>query len=117
MDNGRDVFVRTLYGAQISLLVGIPATTAAMIIGTLIGMISGFLAGRIDRIISQAIDVAMSFPFVVTALSLLSLNRGEQGMPLISPLVVCFDDCAIFLDLFCPPDAWHGARTALKPDD
>jgi peptide/nickel transport system permease protein len=86
--NGRDVFVRTLYGAQISLLVGIPATTAAMIIGTLIGMISGFLAGRVDRIVSQAIDVAMSFPFVVTALSLLSLNRGEQGMPLISPVVV-----------------------------
>jgi peptide/nickel transport system permease protein len=72
--NGRDVFVRTLYGAQISLLVGIPATTAAMIIGTLIGMISGFLAGRVDRIVSQAIDVAMSFPFVVTALSLLSLS-------------------------------------------
>lgn len=94
--NGRDVFVRTLYGAQISLLVGIPATTAAMIIGTLIGMISGFLAGRVDRIVSQAIDVAMSFPFVVTALSLLSLNRGEQGMPLISPVVVVILVIALF---------------------
>ncbi|MDM9620445.1 ABC transporter permease [Rhizobium sp. S96] len=86
--NGRDVFVRTLYGAQVSLLVGIPATTAAMIIGTIIGTISGFFAGRVDRIVSQAIDVAMSFPFVVTALSLLSLNRGDQGLPLISPILV-----------------------------
>lgn len=86
--NGRDVFVRTLYGAQVSLLVGIPATTAAMIIGTIIGTISGFFAGRVDRIVSQAIDVAMSFPFVVTALSLLSLNRGDQGLPLISPVLV-----------------------------
>ncbi|OCJ09069.1 peptide ABC transporter permease [Rhizobium sp. AC44/96] len=86
--NGRDVFIRTLYGAQVSLLVGVPATTAAMIIGTIIGTISGFFAGRVDRIVSQAIDVAMSFPFVVTALSLLSLNRGDQGLPLISPVLV-----------------------------
>ncbi len=94
--NGRDVLVRTLYGAQISLLVGIPATTVAMIIGTLIGMVSGFLAGRVDRVISQAIDVAMSFPFVVTALSLLSLNRGDQGMPLISPILVIILVIALF---------------------
>ncbi len=94
--NGRDVLVRTLYGARISLLVGIPATTAAMIIGTLIGMVSGFIAGRVDRVISQAIDVAMSFPFVVTALSLLSLNRGEQGMPLISPILVIILVIALF---------------------
>jgi ABC-type dipeptide/oligopeptide/nickel transport system permease subunit len=94
--NGRDVFVRTLYGAQISLLVGIPATTAAMIIGTLIGTISGFIAGRVDRIVSQAIDVAMSFPFVVTALSLLSLNRGDQGLPLISPVLVVILVIALF---------------------
>lgn len=94
--NGRDVFVRTLYGAQISLLVGIPATTAAMIIGTMIGMVSGFIAGRVDRVISQAIDVAMSFPFVVTALSLLSLNRGDQGMPLISPVVIVILVIALF---------------------
>lgn len=94
--NGRDVFVRTLYGAQISLLVGIPATTAAMIVGTLIGMVSGFIAGRVDRVISQTIDVAMSFPFVVTALSLLSLNRGDQGMPLISPVVVVILVIALF---------------------
>lgn len=94
--NGRDVFVRTLYGAQISLLVGIPATTAAMIIGTLIGMVSGFIAGRVDRVISQVIDVAMSFPFVVTALSLLSLNRGDQGMPLISPVLVVILVIALF---------------------
>ncbi len=94
--NARDVFVRTLYGAQISLLVGIPATTAAMVIGTLIGMVSGFLAGRVDRVISQAIDVAMSFPFVVTALSLLSLNRGDAGMPLISPTLVVVLVIALF---------------------
>ncbi|WP_286182298.1 ABC transporter permease [Rhizobium sp. ICMP 5592] len=86
--NGRDVLVRTLYGAQVSLIVGIPATTIAMIIGTAIGLVSGFFAGRTDRVISQGIDVALSFPFVVTALSLLSLNRGGTGQPIIPPVVV-----------------------------
>ncbi|PYE94904.1 peptide/nickel transport system permease protein [Rhizobium sp. PP-F2F-G38] len=86
--NGRDVLVRTLYGAQVSLLVGIPATTIAMLIGTLVGTVSGFFAGRIDRVVSQGIDVALSFPFVVTALSLLSLNRGGTGQPVIPPLLV-----------------------------
>lgn len=86
--NGRDVLVRTLYGARISLLVGIPATTVAMILGTFVGIVSGFFAGKVDRVISQGIDVALSFPFVVTALSLLSLNRGGTGQPIIPPVVV-----------------------------
>ncbi|MDR6758128.1 peptide/nickel transport system permease protein [Mycoplana sp. BE70] len=94
--NGRDVFVRTLYGAQISLIVGIPATTIAMIIGTGIGLVSGFFAGRTDRIISQGIDVALSFPFVVTALSLLALNRGGTGQPIVPPVVVVIAVIALF---------------------
>jgi peptide/nickel transport system permease protein len=94
--NGRDVLVRTLYGAQVSLIVGIPATTIAMIIGTAIGLASGFFAGRTDRVISQGIDVALSFPFVVTALSLLSLNRGGTGQPIIPPLGVVIIVISLF---------------------
>ncbi len=94
--NGRDVLVRTLYGAQVSLLVGIPATTIAMLIGTLVGMASGFFAGRVDRFVSQGIDVALSFPFVVTALSLLSLNRGGTGQPIIPPVIVVILVIALF---------------------
>ncbi|MGV3549271.1 ABC transporter permease [Rhizobium sp.] len=94
--NGRDVLVRTLYGAQVSLIVGIPATTIAMIIGTAVGLVSGFFAGRTDRVISQGIDVALSFPFVVTALSLLSLNRGGTGQPIIPPLIVVIVVISLF---------------------
>ncbi len=94
--NGRDVLVRTLYGARVSLLVGIPATTIAMILGTAIGLVSGYLAGRTDRIVSQVVDIAMSFPFVVTALSLLSLNRGGTGEPVIAPLMVVILVIALF---------------------
>jgi peptide/nickel transport system permease protein len=86
--NGRDVLVRTLYGARVSLAIALPATTLALVIGTAVGLVSGFYAGRVDRVISQGIDIALSFPFIVTALSLLSLNRGGDGRPLLAPSLV-----------------------------
>lgn len=85
---GRDVLVRTLYGAQVSLLVGIPATTLSMLFGTAVGLLAGFAGGHIDRIVSQIVNVVLSFPFVVTALSLLVLNRDASGRPIASPVVV-----------------------------
>lgn len=94
--NGRDVLVRTLYGAQVSLLVGIPATTLALAIGSLAGAVSGFFGGVVDRVISQVIDVVLSFPFVVTALSLLALNRGGGGQPIIPPMLVVILVIALF---------------------
>lgn len=93
--NGRDVLVRTLYGAQVSLMVGIPATTLALVIGSLAGAVGGFFGGTLDRIISQCIDVILSFPFVVTALSLLALNRGA-GQPIIPPMLVVILVIALF---------------------
>ena len=46
--NGRDLFVRTLYGGQVSLTVGIVSTFVSLIIGTLYGATAGFLGGRAD---------------------------------------------------------------------
>ncbi|GGL02968.1 ABC transporter permease [Nocardia jinanensis] len=85
---GRDVLVRTLYGAQASLFVGIPATTLSMIVGTAVGLVAGFAGGTIDRIVGQIVNVVLSFPFVVTALSLLVLNRDASGRPVVSPVIV-----------------------------
>ncbi|OPG14259.1 ABC transporter permease [Microbispora sp. GKU 823] len=86
--NGRDVLVRTLYGARISLLVGIPATTLALVAGTAVGLVAGFSPGRTDRLLSLGTDVALSFPFVVTALSLVALNRGGDGEPVVDPVLL-----------------------------
>ncbi len=94
--NGRDILVRALYGARISLLVGIPATTIAMLIGSTIGVLAGFFGGRVDRILSQLIEVVLSFPFVVTALSLVALNRAADGSSKISPVLLVVIVIAIF---------------------
>ncbi|MEU6413275.1 ABC transporter permease [Microbispora sp. NPDC046933] len=86
--NGRDVLIRTLYGARVSLLVGIPATTLALVAGTAVGLVAGFFPGRTDRLLSLGTDVALSFPFVVTALSLVALNRGGDGEPVVDPVLL-----------------------------
>jgi oligopeptide transport system permease protein len=62
--NGRDLFVRTLYGAQISLLVGLAATSVSLVIGVTYGAIAGFFGGRVDSIMMRLVDVMYSLPFL-----------------------------------------------------
>src|SRR5262245_8800262 len=62
--NGRDLFVRTLYGAQISLLVGIAATSVSLVIGVTYGAIAGYFGGRIDSVMMRLVDVMYSLPFL-----------------------------------------------------
>lgn len=95
-DNGRDVLVRTLYGARVSLMVAIPATTLAMLIGTTIGLFSGFFAGKWDKISEQCINIVLSFPFIVTALSLLTFNRNTSGDTRVDPMWVVILIIAFF---------------------
>jgi oligopeptide transport system permease protein len=61
---GRDLFVRTLYGARVSLAVGITATFVSLMIGVLYGAVAGFIGGRVDAVMMRTVDILYSLPFI-----------------------------------------------------
>ena len=67
---GRDIFSRILYGARISITVGLSIVIIAAAAGVAIGSVSGFCGGRVDRIIMALTDMILSFPSMVLALAL-----------------------------------------------
>ncbi|MFO8060086.1 MAG: ABC transporter permease, partial [Bacillota bacterium] len=66
---GRDILSRIIHGARISLFVGFTAVLAAGILGTALGLAAGFFGGWIDTVISRLVDVWLSFPFILLALT------------------------------------------------
>lgn len=62
--NGRDLFVRTLHGARVSLAVGIAATLVSLAIGVVYGATAGFLGGKVDEVMMRIVDVLYSLPFM-----------------------------------------------------
>ena len=70
---GRDILIRIIYGARISLFIGVVSTTIALFIGVVIGMFAGYFGGKVDAVLSGVMDVVLSFPFLLTALVLVAI--------------------------------------------
>jgi peptide/nickel transport system permease protein len=66
---GRDILSRIIYGARISLVVGISAVLVSLVVGVTLGLLSGFLRGRVDAVIMTIVDVTLSFPQLLLALA------------------------------------------------
>jgi len=61
---GRDLFVRTLYGARVSLAVGLVATFVSLLIGVIYGATAGYLGKRVDNLMMRFVDILYSLPFI-----------------------------------------------------
>lgn len=71
--NGRDVLTRTLYGARISLLVGVVGAVVSLIVGVCYGLISGYCGGWIDTLMMRFVDILYSLPRLILVIFLIAI--------------------------------------------
>jgi peptide/nickel transport system permease protein len=76
---GRDVFSRTLYGAQLSVIIGLSAAALATFVSVLIGILCGYLGGKIDMVLQRFVDAWMSFPDLIILIVVVSVVGPGMG--------------------------------------
>lgn len=82
---GRDILTRLLYGARVSLLVGLTAVSGAIFIGTLIGALAGYYGGWLDNVLMRIVDLFNSFPSIFLLITIVTLLE-----PKLSNIVAVF---------------------------
>lgn len=70
---GRDIWARVLYGARVSLTIGIASTFLAMVIGSAIGICAGWYGGRLDALVMQSMDILLAFPALILGLIIVAM--------------------------------------------
>jgi len=88
-DQGRDILVRIAYGARISLFVGVVATAVTVLGGLVIGLAAGYFGGIVDSVLARFMDWLLAVPFLLLAISLISvvqihpLGPIKPGLPVV----------------------------------
>lgn len=78
---GCDVYARTIYGARSSILVGLLATTATTVVGSIIGLIAGFRGGWLDALLSRIGDVFYAIPLLLGGIIILYTFPNDTNTP------------------------------------
>lgn len=91
---GRDTLSRILWGARISLAIGLMAIGSAMVIGTLIGMAAGYFGGRTDIILMQIMDVLLAFPSLILGLIVVAMIGPSIANLVIAIALTSIPPCA-----------------------
>ncbi|UMA66836.1 ABC transporter permease (plasmid) [Roseivivax marinus] len=87
-DLGRDILTRVLFGARVSLIVGVVSVLASLVVGGLIGAVAGYAAGWTDTIIMRLMDVIFAFPSVLLALAITAVLGPSLGNAILAIAVV-----------------------------
>ena len=84
---GRDIFIRILYGARISLTIGVVAAAINFAIGVIYGGLSGYIGGRLDMILMRIVDILTSLPSLLYIVLIMLLFGSHMGSVI---LALCF---------------------------
>jgi peptide/nickel transport system permease protein len=76
---GQDILSRVIYGARVSLIVGIASVLGAGMIGFVIGIISGYFGGIVDSVVMRIVDLQMAIPFLVLAIAVMAILEPGLG--------------------------------------
>jgi peptide/nickel transport system permease protein len=92
---GRDYLSRLLFGARVSLTIGLVAAMIAGLIGTTLGVLAGYFGGRIDAVISYIITTRLAMPVVLVALAMASLVGGSFELVIVLLGLLLWDRFAV----------------------